>query len=160
MIELPDEAATCTFAACLASEAVAGDIIGLSGTLGVGKTVFARAFIRALTQPHEVVPSPTFTLMQHYASPQLAVYHYDLYRIESDNEVQELGFEDAMANAVSLIEWPERASIPQTEQRLDILIKEVAGACSEKRHLKINVGEGWSKRFKSILAVFEATAND
>ncbi|MBE88286.1 MAG: tRNA (adenosine(37)-N6)-threonylcarbamoyltransferase complex ATPase subunit type 1 TsaE [Rhodospirillaceae bacterium] len=160
MIELPDEAATCTFAACLASEAVAGDIIGLSGNLGVGKTVFARAFIRTLTRPDEVVPSPTFTLMQHYDSPRLAVYHYDLYRVESDNEVEELGFDDAMANAVSLIEWPERASVPQTEQRLDILIKEVYGACAEKRHLKINVGEGWSKRFQSILAVFEATAND
>ena len=159
MIELPDEAATCTFAACLASEAVAGDIIGLSGNLGVGKTVFARAFIRTLTRPDEVVPSPTFTLMQHYDSPRLAVYHYDLYRVESDNEVEELGFDDAMANAVSLIEWPERASVPQTEQRLDILIKEVDGACAEKRHLKINVGEGWSKRFQSILAVFEATAN-
>ena len=160
MIELTDETATCAFAACLASEASAGDVIGLSGALGAGKTAFARAFIRALTRPDEIVPSPTFTLMQHYDAAQLAIYHYDLYRVEFAAEVQELGFEDAMANGVSLIEWPERALIPYTENRLDIFIEEVSGAGAEKRSLKIKVGAGWTERFQTLLDIFRATTND
>lgn len=160
MIELSDETATHDFAACLASQVAAGDVIGLSGALGVGKTVLARAFIRALTRPDEIVPSPTFTLMQHYDGARLAVYHYDLYRVQSDTEVQELGFDDAMANGVSLVEWPERAPIPQTKKRLDILMEEVPAADLEKRHLKITAGEDWTERLQTVLEAFRAMTND
>ena len=85
-----------------------GDIFALHGTLGMGKSVFARAFIQTLTGAKEV-PSPTFTLVQGYSAPDFEINHFDLYRLKSPDEVYELGFEDAVYGGVSLIEWPEKA---------------------------------------------------
>lgn len=75
---------------------------------------FSRAFIRSCGLPEEEVPSPTFTLVQMYDGetknhPVLTVWHFDLYRLKSADEIYELGFEEALADGVSLIEWPERA---------------------------------------------------
>ena len=85
-----------------------GDVFALYGTLGMGKSVFARAFIQILTKAEEV-PSPTFTLVQSYEAPAFEIYHFDLYRLKSEDEVFELGFEEAIYDGVCLIEWPERA---------------------------------------------------
>ena len=78
----PDEEATARLAAQIASRAQSGDMFALYGTLGMGKSVFARAFIQALTGAEEV-PSPTFTLLQTYDAPEFEIYHYDLYRLKS-----------------------------------------------------------------------------
>lgn len=107
ILELDSLAATERLAARLAHVARAGDVIGLSGELGAGKTTFARAFIRARLGPVEV-PSPTFTLVQVYEGADVAIWHFDLYRIEDPSEALELGIEEAFAAAISLIEWPER----------------------------------------------------
>ncbi len=90
----------------LASFAKQGDSFLLFGTLGMGKSTLARAFIIELTNAQEV-PSPTFTLVQTYESNNFDIYHYDLYRIKSPEEVFELGIEDALYQGVSLIEWAE-----------------------------------------------------
>lgn len=103
----PDEAATEALAARLAARAAKGDVFALVGTLGIGKSVFARAFIKALCRVSEV-PSPTFTLVQEYSAPQFTIFHYDLYRLKSPEEIFELGMEEAMYDGVCLIEWPER----------------------------------------------------
>jgi tRNA threonylcarbamoyladenosine biosynthesis protein TsaE len=104
---LADEAATARLAAQLAAVAQAGDVITLAGPLGVGKTAFARAFLGARGFAGEV-PSPTFAIVQPYEMLEPAVWHVDLYRIEDASEIEELGL-DEVADAVLLVEWPERA---------------------------------------------------
>ena len=106
---LPDIAATEAFAARLAPCLRQGDVIALEGDLGVGKTTFVRALLRALGVTGDV-PSPTFTLMQTYDVEATRFYHFDLYRLKSPDEVDELGWDDALADGVSLVEWPMRAA--------------------------------------------------
>lgn len=91
----------------LANMAKMGDVFLLEGTLGAGKSTFARAFIKKLSKAEEV-PSPTFTLVQSYTSPKGEIFHFDLYRIKSPEEVFELGIEEAMSEGICLIEWAEK----------------------------------------------------
>ena len=85
-----------------------GDIVALYGTLGVGKTTFVRVLISDLLKRNVDVPSPTFTLLQTYDTPNFALYHFDFYRLKSPEEAYELGIEDAFTDGVSLIEWPDK----------------------------------------------------
>ena len=91
----------------LARLATPGDVITLSGPLGVGKTALARGLIAALGHEGEV-PSPSFAIVQPYEDLDPPVWHVDLYRIEDASEIEELGL-DAAADGLLLIEWPERA---------------------------------------------------
>ena len=102
-----NESQTIELAKKLARITKIGDVWALNGTLGVGKTVFARAFIQELSNATEV-PSPTFTLLQTYATPEFDIYHYDLYRLEKPSDVFELDVEEAFYSGVSLVEWPEK----------------------------------------------------
>ena len=104
---LPDEASTVRLGAALATIVRAGDVVTLSGPLGVGKTALARGLIAALGHRGEV-PSPSFALVQPYEALEPAIWHVDLYRIEDRTELDELGL-DAAGAAVLLVEWPERA---------------------------------------------------
>ena len=104
---LEDHEATARAGAALASQIVAGDVITLSGPLGVGKTTFARGFLRALGHDGEV-PSPSFAIVQPYDNLDPPVWHVDLYRLEDSGELDELGL-DSAADAVLVVEWPERA---------------------------------------------------
>lgn len=104
---LETEEETAGIGARIARLAKLGDVITLSGPLGVGKTAFARGFINALGHEGDV-PSPSFALVQPYEDLELPVWHVDLYRIDHAAEIDELGL-DAAADAVLLIEWPERA---------------------------------------------------
>ena len=101
------EEMTTSVASRLAERVQVGDVIALYGTLGAGKTVFCRGFIQALC-PNQEVPSPTFTLLQTYETPRFPVYHFDMYRLKKSEEAYEIGIEDAFAEGVSLIEWPEK----------------------------------------------------
>jgi tRNA threonylcarbamoyladenosine biosynthesis protein TsaE len=104
---LKNEEETNACGAMLAHAALRGDVITLSGPLGVGKTALARGFIAALGHPDEV-PSPSFAIVQPYDEVDPPVWHVDLYRIEHASEIEELGL-DAAADSVLLVEWPERA---------------------------------------------------
>lgn len=108
-LHLPDEAATTQLARRLGPRLTAGDAVLLSGDLGAGKSFLARALIRAvLNDPEAEVPSPTYTLVQAYATGGTEILHADLYRLSDANEVAETGLPDAMASAICLIEWPDR----------------------------------------------------
>ena len=104
---LEDEEATASAGAALAKVVRAGDVITLSGPLGVGKTAFARGLIGALGHDGEV-PSPSFSIVQPYEQLEPPIWHVDLYRLEDRSELDELGLDSAQDVAL-LLEWPERA---------------------------------------------------
>jgi tRNA threonylcarbamoyladenosine biosynthesis protein TsaE len=106
-VVLTDESATEEFGARLANVLQAGDVVTLSGPLGVGKTALARAVIRALGHDGEV-PSPSFAIVQPYDDLDPPVWHVDLYRLENSAELKELGL-DSLSDPALLVEWPERA---------------------------------------------------
>ncbi|HWK34622.1 tRNA (adenosine(37)-N6)-threonylcarbamoyltransferase complex ATPase subunit type 1 TsaE, partial [Sphingomonas sp.] len=93
----------------LAGVARPGDVIALSGPLGAGKTSIARGLLAALGLEGEA-PSPSFAIVQPYDPPEVAfpVLHVDLYRIEDAREAEELGLDEARADALLVVEWPER----------------------------------------------------
>lgn len=103
---------TAKLARYLAGILLPGDAVFLDGDLGMGKSVFSRALIRAATDiPDMDVPSPTFTLVQIYETDPLKnlgpIWHFDLYRIKTPDEIWELGWEDALQDII-LVEWPSR----------------------------------------------------
>lgn len=120
-LDLPDESATAALGACLAAACRPGDLIALAGDLGAGKTTLARALIRRLAGAEVEAPSPTFTLVQTYDTPRLAVWHFDLYRLDSPGEARELGLEEA-ADGLALIEWPERLGSHLPRTRLEVAL--------------------------------------
>jgi tRNA threonylcarbamoyladenosine biosynthesis protein TsaE len=108
-MSLPDEGTTEQLGATLAGRLRIGDVVGLSGELGAGKTTLARAILRAAADdPRLIVPSPTFTLVEVYDTPRGPYWHFDLYRLETPEQIYELGWEEALAQGIALVEWPER----------------------------------------------------
>jgi tRNA threonylcarbamoyladenosine biosynthesis protein TsaE len=108
-VHLPDDAATAALGQQLAASLRPGDLVLLSGGLGAGKSALARAIIRTLLGDDSAdVPSPSFSLVQPYASPLGPILHADLYRLASEREIDELGLLDT-PGAIVLVEWPERA---------------------------------------------------
>src|ERR1700746_3896124 len=94
-LPLADEAATRQFAVDVANMLQPGDFIALWGDLGAGKTTFVRAMIAHLANDAAIeVPSPTFTLVQHYDLPRFRVVHADLYRVAGADELAELGLDE------------------------------------------------------------------
>lgn len=115
---LADEQATTMLGARLAAAARGGDVITLSGPLGVGKTALARGFLSGLGHEGEV-PSPSFAIVQPYDELDPPVWHVDLYRLEDPSELDELGLE-SLRGAILLVEWPERAGASAWPQALGL----------------------------------------
>ncbi len=122
-----------------------GDVIGLSGSLGAGKTTLARAILAALGLEGEA-PSPSFAIVQPYAPPEvtLPVLHIDLYRIEDPREIDELGLFDDSTHQVLLIEWPERMGHRAPVEMLNLTIDFVGEA---RRRLTATVPPAWEGRW-------------
>ena len=141
---LEDEEATARLGARLAGVARGGDVITLSGPLGVGKTAFARGFIEALGHAGDV-PSPSFAIVQPYEELEPPVWHVDLYRIEDASEIEELGL-NSTAEAVLLVEWPERAGTRAWEGALALTLD---FARADERILTAKVPPSWEKRWQA-----------
>jgi tRNA threonylcarbamoyladenosine biosynthesis protein TsaE len=148
--------ATARLAQHLAPHLRAGDVVGLAGPLGIGKTEFARALIRALLGPtgqREEVPSPTFTLVQTYDMPASApgatlLYHFDLYRLTRPEDAYELAIEEAFADGISLIEWPERLGPLLPQDRLMLALSPSTRPNARRARL---TGHGaWAARLKEL----------
>ena len=118
-LDLADDDATAALGARIGAVARVGDVVALMGGLGAGKTTLARGLIRSLMGEATEAPSPTFTLVQTYAAPGLAVWHFDLYRLNDPREARELGLEEAV-DGLALIEWPEKLGRDLPLARLEV----------------------------------------
>jgi tRNA threonylcarbamoyladenosine biosynthesis protein TsaE len=139
---LEDERETEAFGAALAAAARRGDVITLSGPLGVGKTVLARGFIEGSGYAGDV-PSPSFAIVQPYEELDPPVWHVDLYRIEEPRELAELGL-DSAADAVLLVEWPEHAGGAVCPDALRLTLDFADGGA---RRLTAEVPPSWEGRW-------------
>ena len=139
---LADEQATEKFGRSLAGKVSPGDVVTLSGPLGVGKTALARAMLTALGHEGEV-PSPTFAIVQPYEDLPLPVWHVDLYRIENTGEIEELGL-DAAEQGLLLVEWSERAGPGAFPGALRLVMEFAAGGA---RRLTADVPPAWDMRW-------------
>ena len=133
-------------AGTIAGISAGGDIIGLAGELGSGKTAFARGFIHALGDTGEI-PSPTFTLVQIYNFAD-RVFHFDLYRLEKPEDAFELDLDDAFHSGISLIEWPEKLGPFLPSRRLMITME--FGQQEGTRRLHMEASDSWAARIRGL----------
>lgn len=139
------EAETSAFGRCLAPLLMPGDTLLLKGPIGAGKTHLARSIIQsrlAMKGIHEDVPSPTFTLVQTYFDGETEIWHADLYRLTDINELAELGLDEALDDAIVLIEWPERLGTATPDGALLIEMLEERG---KRRARFSSYSEEWER---------------
>lgn len=151
---LADETATLTLARDLAAIVKPGDIIALSGHLGSGKSLLARAMLRELAEDPELeAPSPTFTLVQGYETPRGSVIHADLYRVRSPDELDDIGLVEDIERLITLVEWPDRAGtrLP-AGRRLDILLDIDPDRPETGRIATLSGGVLWRQRLAIAVA--------
>ncbi|MCL2469897.1 MAG: tRNA (adenosine(37)-N6)-threonylcarbamoyltransferase complex ATPase subunit type 1 TsaE [Alphaproteobacteria bacterium] len=135
------------FAQKLAACLKAGDCLALQGSLGAGKTTLARALLRALGVSEDV-PSPTFSLAQHYDTNLGLAVHFDFYRIKDKRELEELGFDEALSDSLVLIEWPACAQSFLPKQTLWITMRMIG----KTRHVTLQSADHtWENRLREAL---------
>ncbi|MGV6803201.1 MAG: tRNA (adenosine(37)-N6)-threonylcarbamoyltransferase complex ATPase subunit type 1 TsaE [Ruegeria sp.] len=144
----PDE--TAKLAGSLSSRLGPGDVILLDGPIGSGKTHFARSVIQsAMTEPEDV-PSPTFTLVQIYNGNASEIWHTDLYRLTSPDEIEELGLTDAFESEICLVEWPDRLGPLLPTSALLVRFQTVA-ANENARHLTLTWSDPkWAQKLENL----------
>ncbi|MDP8993522.1 MAG: tRNA (adenosine(37)-N6)-threonylcarbamoyltransferase complex ATPase subunit type 1 TsaE [Pseudomonadota bacterium] len=145
MIALPSPEATEAFGARLGAALRAGDVVALHGELGAGKTTLVRGMLRGLGFDGDVA-SPTFPLVVAYgpAESRVPLWHIDLYRIEDPEEIDQLGLDEARAEAALAIEWPERLGGRLWEDALGLTLAAAGGG---GRALTAEVPPAWGERW-------------
>jgi len=155
-IDIDDEDATIALAGDIASILKPDDLVALVGDLGVGKTTFARALIRALCEDPELeAPSPTFTLMQIYEGAGKRIVHADLYRIDGSAELVDLGWEEATEGAITLVEWAERARDLFGGDRLEVRLSFADAEKPQTRRVTMSGHGAFAARLGAFRAVRE-----
>lgn len=146
-VTLSDEAATARLGAALAGVLRPGDLVLLFGDLGAGKTTLARAVIAALTGETDA-PSPTYTLVQTYETHDgWPLAHADLYRLEDEAELDELGLEEMVDFGAALVEWPGRAPGWRPASRLELTLETTGDGA---RTLRLEAFGDWGERLDQI----------
>lgn len=126
----------------LGRKAVPGQIYTLTGDLGTGKTVFAQGFAKGLGV-NGYVNSPTFTILQVYEDGRLPLYHFDVYRIEEPEEMEEIGYGDYFfGEGVTLIEWADIIGELIPEDAIRIEISKDLSRGTDYRRISIKEGPG------------------
>jgi tRNA threonylcarbamoyl adenosine modification protein YjeE len=140
-VSLDNEDDTVALAGTLALWARPGFVINLLGELGSGKSVLARAFIRALFLPEKEsdVPSPSFPLLQVYEETRLPVFHADLYRLSHAAEAEELGLNDLMHSHCGVVEWADRLPALFSGDSLTIRLS----GSGPRRRADVSARGGW-----------------
>ena len=104
-----------------------GDIILLTGNLGVGKTTFIKYIINSLQRVNRQriseVPSPTFNIINEYQIKKISIKHYDLYRIKNQKELNNLGIQENLKKQITLIEWPEIVKKLKIKNSISLIFK-------------------------------------
>lgn len=122
----------------LGRKAKAGDVFCLNGDLGTGKTLFSQGFAKGL-EVEESVNSPTFTIVQEYDDGRLPFYHFDVYRIEDSEEMEEVGFTDMIyGDGVCLIEWADLIADILPEHYIKVIIEKDLDKGFDYRTIKIS----------------------
>lgn len=146
------EAGLSRLAELIALKLATGDMLALTGDLGAGKTTLARAALRALLgDAGAEVPSPTFSIMQIYETPRLFVAHADLYRLNNEDEVFELGIDEMLTRGALIVEWPGNAPSLTSPNRLDVVLAEAGTA--DARDVVLTGHGTWALRLTRLEAL-------
>lgn len=149
-IDLPTLEQTMSLGRRLGKIALPGDVITLTGSLGAGKTTLTQAIGQGLMVPENYyITSPTFGLLHEYPG-RIPLYHMDLYRLTSEEEIEALGFEDYLyGNGLTVIEWPDRLGSLLPSERLEIELSFTSGI--GRKATLTQHGEGWLKRLDNTI---------
>lgn len=118
--------------------------VALYGDLGVGKTAFVRGFASVIA-PNSTVRSPTFAIVNEYRASPLSVFHFDMYRIDSEDDLLSIGFDDYLSRrGVCLTEWSEKIEDALPEDRISVLIEKNDSEHTSSRKITIQrITEGY-----------------
>ena len=125
-------------ASLLANDASLPRFIALYGDLGVGKTAFVRGLAKVLA-PGAAVRSPTFALVNEYRAKPCSGFHFDMYRIESEDELESIGFYDYLDRGLCVVEWSENIGYALPETYLKIEIKKCGVSAPDKREITVQL---------------------
>ena len=135
----PEE--TFAFGEELGKNARPGQVYTLIGDLGVGKTAFVRGFA-SVYAPGRTVRSPTFALVNEYRVPgKLPLFHFDMYRITSEDDLYSIGYDDYLDQGICLVEWCEHIPFALPPRRLAVTIQKTDSASPEERLIRLEIQE-------------------
>ena len=122
-----------------------GDVLAISGSMGIGKTTFIKYFIQKISKAKSV-PSPSYNIILPYESEVSTIFHMDAWRLKNHNEALSLGITEMFEDAIFLIEWAEKIKVILPNNCLNLIIKNI----NNKKFIEIEGNEVWNKRLKYI----------
>ena len=122
-----------------------GDVLAITGNMGVGKTTFIKYFIQKISKAKSV-PSPSYNILLPYVSKHSTIFHMDAWRLKSHNEALSLGITEMFDDAIFLIKWAEKIKLILPNNCLSLIIRNI----NNKKFLEIEGNAVWKKRLKNI----------